>query len=104
MAVTNSLFMLACPPLFHCESARRTAPTTKEVGATHFVSVASDDGSVWPCRRQVYHSGAPLLPGFYDALTGGSTHLPWRRIRSTRRPSASASGTAFSTTSLPTYR
>src|SRR5437899_11947620 len=45
MAVTNSLFMLACPPLFHCELARRTAPTTKEVGATHFVSVASDGGS-----------------------------------------------------------
>jgi hypothetical protein len=36
MAVTNSLFMLACPPLFHSESVRRTGPTTKEVGATHF--------------------------------------------------------------------
>src|SRR5712692_2397622 len=102
MAVTNSLFMLACPPLFHCELARRTAPTTKEVGATHFVSVASDDGSSWPCRGSVYHSDAALLPGFYDASAGGSTHLPWRRISSTRRSSALASGTAFSTTSLPT--
>src|SRR5258708_18980306 len=64
MAVTNSLFMLACPPLFHCESARRTAPTTKEVGATHFVSVASDGGSSWPCRTSVYHSVAAFLPGF----------------------------------------
>src|SRR6266404_6015804 len=83
MAVTNSLFMLACPPLFHCESDLRTGPTTKEVGATHFKSVASDDGSVWPCRPSVYHSHAGLLPGFYDALTAGSTHLPWLRISST---------------------
>src|SRR4030088_220565 len=64
MAVTNSLFMLACPPLFHCELPRRLAPTTKEVGATHFVSVASDDGSSWPCRTSVYHSVYGFLPEF----------------------------------------
>src|SRR5258708_3635285 len=36
MAVTNSLFMLAFPPLSACELAIRPGPTTKEVGATQF--------------------------------------------------------------------
>src|SRR6266567_7092562 len=55
MAVTNSLFMLPCPPLF---PHSRTVRTTKEVGATHFVSVAFGGGSVWPRQAQVYHSYA----------------------------------------------
>src|SRR5438874_7187771 len=43
-------------------------------------------------------------PGLFHTSGGRSCHLPWLRMRSTRRESASASGTAFSTTSLPTYR
>src|SRR5439155_10322931 len=64
MAVTNSLFMLACPPLYPLlERSRRAVPTTKEVGATHFVArVRRQLRPAVP--RQVYHSrrGCFILP------------------------------------------
>src|SRR5436305_14465306 len=55
MAVTNSLFMLACPPLFHSISAPSRGPHNKRSGGHPLLSVASVDGSVWPCRAEVYH-------------------------------------------------
>src|ERR687886_122487 len=61
MAVTNSLFMLACPPLFHCESVPPLGPYNKRSGGHPLLSVASVDGSVWPCRAAVYHRPRQLL-------------------------------------------
>src|SRR5439155_2810024 len=89
MAVTNSLFMLACPPLAYCKSARRMAPTTEEVGTTHFISVVSDDRTFWPCRPSVYHSHAGVLQGFTmrvrvgrPTCRGGGSARPGVRLRS----------------------
>src|SRR5919198_207511 len=58
MAVTNSLFMLACPPLFHSELAPPRGPNNKRSGGDPLLSVASEGGSVWPCQRRVYHNVA----------------------------------------------
>src|SRR5215471_6422485 len=66
MAVTNSLFMLACPPLLPCVSsieAPRGGPHNKRSGGYPLLSVASA-GSVWPCHHGVYHRVTGRLRAF----------------------------------------
>src|SRR5215207_2936362 len=52
MAVTNSLFMKAFPPLLFVSMP----PTTKEVGATHFDERRDQRRRVQPCQTQVYQA------------------------------------------------
>src|SRR5438067_4353831 len=78
MAVTNSLFMLACPPLFHSISVPPRGPHNKRSGGHPLLSVASVDGSVRPCRAEVYHRAQYLTETIWHLREKPSARVLWQ--------------------------